>query len=337
MTTPMTAVSLDVVASLAVPIPRRRPRPRLAESAVTVPAMGGSLHLRVAHRPGDDGTAAHDLARVVRRVDRWAARLTRFSATSHLAILNADPARPTMSVRPTLAAVLDWTERATDLARGLLDVTLLDERLAAERGSMIRLSAGPTDPALRWHLVRGPRGGTVMRHGACRFDLDGVAKGWIADRALDLLRDYPAALVDADGDIALRLDADVQWDVGVADPRDPDGEDLALLLLEDHAFAGRFGIATSGTSIHRWPTGPDGHARHHLIDPRTRRPAVTDVVQATIIAGTAREAEVLAKAAVIAGSSAAIELLQAAAIEGALLLLAGDRVVTLPGTGGWSA
>ncbi len=177
----------------------------------------------------------------------------------------------------------------------------------------------------------------MVRHGACRFDLDGVAKGWIADRALGLLRDYPAALVDADGDIALRLDADVGWDVGVADPRDPDGEDLALLRLDEHAFAGRFGIATSGTSIHRWPTGPDGHARHHLIDPRTRLPSVTDVVQATVIASTAREAEVLAKAAVIGGSGAAIGLLDAAGIEGALLLLVGGRVVTLPGTGGWSA
>jgi thiamine biosynthesis lipoprotein len=321
MTMPMTGDGLEVVGPVRVPFPSRGPEPRLAESALTVPAMGGHLQLRVAHLPGDDAAAAHDLARVARRVDRWAARLTRFSATSDLAKLNADPARPVVPVRPTLAAVLDWAERATDLAPALLDVTLLDQRLAAERGSNFSKPAPTNGWALRWHLVRGPRAGTVVRHGACRFDLDGVAKGWIADRALDLLRDYPAALVDADGDIALRLDVDVRWDVGVADPRDPDGDDLALLRLDEHAVAGRFGIATSGTSIHRWPNGPDGHARHHLIDPRTRRPAVTDVLQATVIVG----------------SGAAIGLLETAAIEGALLLLAGGRVVTLPGTGGWSA
>ena len=333
----MTVDGPDLVAPLRVPSSRRGPETRLAESSLTVPAMGGSLRLRVAHRAGDEGAAGHDLARVAWRVDRWAARLTRFSATSDLATLNADPAHPTVPVRPTLAAMLDWAERATDLAPGLLDVTLLDERLAAERGSMIGVPGSSNGRTPRWHLVRGSRGGAVVRHGACRFDLDGVAKGWIADRALGLLRDYPAALVDADGDIALRLDADVGWDVGVADPRDADGEDLALLRLDEHALAGRFGIATSGTSIHRWPTGPDEHARHHLIDPRTRLPSVTDVVQATVIASTAREAEVLAKAAVIGGSGAAIGLLDAAGIEGALLLLVAGRVVTLPGTGGWSA
>jgi thiamine biosynthesis lipoprotein len=56
------------------------------------------------------------------------------------------------------------------------------------------------------------------------------------------------------------------------------------------------GVATSGVTVHRWAAH-----RHHLIDPRTRRPAVTDILQATVVARTAREAEVLAKTAVILG------------------------------------
>ena len=156
------------------------------------------------------------LGRVARRVHAWAARLTRFTATSDLAALNADPSRPMTPVRPTLAAVLDWAERAGDRAEGHLAVSLLDERLAAE-GAERAGSEGEADADLhphRWWLERRPRGAIVRRDGAMRFDLDGVAKGWIADRALELLRRWPAAMVDADGDIAMRLAPGVAWHIG---------------------------------------------------------------------------------------------------------------------------
>jgi len=62
------------------------------------------------------------------------------------------------------------------------------------------------------------------------------------------------------------------------------------------------------TSIHRWQMA-DGRASHHLIDRRTGRPADTDVVQATVIAPTAREAEMIAKSAVILGARRAYSFL----------------------------
>ncbi len=321
----------------------------LPERTLGVPAMGGSLLLRVAGPPAPDAAPDHDLELVARRVERWAARLTRFTTTSDLAALNAHPGRPCSAVRPTLAAVLDWAERATDLVPGLLDVTLLDERLAAESGeppgALAGVPPGPGsgDPAgtagarPRWHLVRRPRGGDVVRRAAFRFDLDGVAKGWIADRALALLRGHPAALVDADGDIAVRPGGAVAWDIAVADPRPGADGDLALLRLDDRAEGATLGIATSGTSVHRWPAAAGGPPRHHLLDPLTRRPADTDVVQATVIAGSAREAEVLAKAAVIAGAEAGMDLLDRPGVHGALLLLDTGEVIALPRTTGWLA
>ena len=71
---------------------------------------------------------------------------------------------------------------------------------------------------------------------------------------------------------------------------------------------------------------------HHLIDPRTGRPAVTDVVQATVIAGSALRAEALAKAAVIAGSVEGFALLERARVRGAVLLNAAGEVQALPVT-----
>lgn len=318
-----------------------------AERTLTVPSMGGSLVLRLAHQPrAGDAVArqavSRDLERVARRVDRWASHLTRFNDTSDLSALNADPGLSPVSVPPTLAATLAWAERAMDLCPGLVDVTLLDERLAAETGPMGTPSptaASPT-PApgtrARWHLVRRARGGTVVRRGTFRFDLDGVAKGWIADRALGLLARYPGAMVDADGDIALRLDDDIAWDIAIADPRRAD-DILAVLRLDGRLPGGLVGVATSGTSVHRWQDAADGSPRHHLLDPRTRRPCLTDVIQATVIMSTAREAEILAKAVVIAGSDAGMDLLDRPGVHGAVLLLDSGDVVALPRTEEWLA
>jgi thiamine biosynthesis lipoprotein len=237
-------------------------------------------------------------------------------------------------VRPTLAAVLDWAERVADASGGRLDITLLDQRLAAQfpdAGSAPDVAPHP------WWLERRMRGGVVHRGGTFRFDLDGVAKGWIADRALEQLARFPAALVDADGDIAMRLSPGMEWFVGIADPRPDHEEDLAVLRLDDRSPGGRVAVATSGTSVHRWQDGAAGTVRHHLLDPLTREPARTDVVQATVIAGTAREAEVLAKSALIAGSDEGFDLLDRSAARGAVLLLTSGDVVALPRTMEWLA
>jgi FAD:protein FMN transferase len=304
--------------------------PIVVERELVVPAMGGTLRLVVGHEPGREMEAGAALAAVAARIGCWASRLTRYTTTSDLAALNADPSRARTPVRATLAGVLDWAERAVHAADGLLDVTMLDERLAAQ-GLLPPVPASPAR-ADRWWLERGPRGGVVRRTGTFRFDLDGVAKGWIADRALELLRRWPAALVDADGDVALRPGSIGAWYVGVADPRPDAAGELAMLRLPGDGPAGRIAVATSGTSVHRWADGPGGTPRHHLIDPRTRRPARTDIVQATVVGRTAREAEVLAKTALIAGSDAGLDRLEDSAALGAILLLTSGETIALPRT-----
>ena len=57
----------------------------------------------------------------------------------------------------------------------------------------------------------------------------------------------------------------------------------------------RGAIATSGRDRRRWVRG--GEEVHHLIDPATGRPAVGEIVRVTVVATSAAEAEVLAKAA----------------------------------------
>ena len=215
------------------------------------------------------------------------------------------------------------------MSDGLVDPSLLDERLAAEAG----LDPGiPAIAGRRWSLRRTARGAAVEREPGVSFDLGGVAKGWLADRALAITPGR-SALVDGDGDVAIRVAPGDTWAVGIGDPR-AEGTLLGALELGATDDTPRtWGIATSGTSVHRWAHA--GGDAHHLIDPRTRRPADTDVVQATVLAGSAREAEVLAKTAVIAGTDRAFGLLDRPGVHGVLLLTQRGELRATPGMVRW--
>jgi thiamine biosynthesis lipoprotein len=177
-----------------------------------------------------------------------------------------------------------------------------------------------------------------VREPGVRLDLDGVAKGWLADRTLDLvLGRVPGhtALVDGDGDVAAWVVAGDELLVGVSDPAADDANLASLRLVADGVGPRRFGVATSGTSVHRW--GHGAAATHHLIDPLTWRPAQTDVIQATVLADTARAAEAFAKATVLAGSDLAAEILDRPGVHGALLLTTRGEIRATPGLLTWLA
>ena len=296
---------------------------------VSRPMMGGIVSVRIVD--DSDGDRLQRAARLVLdRIEAWAGRLTRFSPDSELMRLNT-ATTPLVPIGPTLTAALDWARMAEGMTDGLVDASLLDERLAVEAGLD---PAIPVGAGRRWSLRRTERAAAVEREPGVRFDLDGVAKGWLADRALAITPGR-SALVDGDGDVAIRVAPGDAWAIGIGDPREPGALLGALDLGTDGDVAREWGIATSGTSVHRW-AHPGGGA-HHLIDPRTRRPAATDVIQATVLADTARAAEAFAKTAVIAGTGRAFGLLDHPGVHGVLLLTQRGELRATPGMVRWLA
>ncbi len=186
-------------------------------------------------------------------------------------------------------------------------------RAAAARGRRAAWRAIRVTPASAGRMwVWVPRG--------VRLDLAGVAKGWTANRVANLLAPLGPCLVDAGGDLAARgAPAGLAgWPVAVANPQ-PTEADLALVLLRDA------GIATSGTDFRHW--SHHGHARHHLIDPHTGEPSRTDVLTATVIAGTATAADVHAKTALLLGVRRGLAYLAGKSLAG-LLVRQDARVFT---------
>lgn len=247
-------------------------------------------------------------------------RFSRFRADSELSRVNA-AAGDWVEVTPAFAEVAGLAIEAARTTRGLFDPTVLgallaagydrdfDDLLAGARAQLHPLApAGrAAEIALEADRIRLPRG--------CGIDLGGIAKGWTVDhaahRALAVGADW--ALVSAGGDLRIAGDAPVLA-IDVEDPAGTSGETCLRLGLDAGA------IATSSITRRSW-----GPGLHHLIDPRTSRPAQTGALQATALAATCAEAEVASKVLLLRGEAALAD------IPGVLVLADGPVVTNLPG------
>ncbi|MFD2332807.1 FAD:protein FMN transferase [Cohnella sp. GCM10020058] len=168
--------------------------------------------------------------------------------------------------------------------------TVSDESRGTLHPPGIAAPAAELDPGSRAIRLRS---GTAV-------DLGGIAKGWTARHLAKLARQdgVRTGAIGAGGDLILWGCPPDGWQIGVADPWRPE-QDATGLTLRRGA-----GIATSSAVKRRWQDR-DGHMRHHIVDPRTGRPALTDLVQVTMIAPDAVMAEVYAKCALLLGADKA--------------------------------
>jgi thiamine biosynthesis lipoprotein len=240
-------------------------------------AMGTDVEVLLDAPSGPDSVAALD--RVEADFERLEQTLSRFRPDSELSRLNA--AGRLDAASPDLVRVLELALEAREKTGGRFDPTVHDALVAA--GYDQTFAEVPADgPVVPFEQGCGKAvridGLTIELEPGTHVDLGGIGKGYAVDRACDLLALAGPCLVNAGGDLAVRGGA---WPVGVSD-------DLTLELS-------RGAIATSGRDRRRWRRG--GEELHHLIDPSTGRPAQNDLVRVTVVADSATEAEVLAKAA----------------------------------------
>jgi FAD:protein FMN transferase len=135
-----------------------------------------------------------------------------------------------------------------------------------------------------------------------QIDLGGIAKGWISARAAEIMLQFSdSCAVSAGGDMALNgfPAGERTWAISLEDPLDPDRV-LAVIRIQPG------GLATSAVTRRKWVQG--GEKRHHIIDPRTRKPSLSPWLSVTVYAKSAIVAEVFAKALLIAGPTDIVEL-----------------------------
>ena len=130
------------------------------------------------------------------------------------------------------------------------------------------------------------------------LDLGAVAKGYIVDRAVELLEEkgIDSALINAGGNIGvLGEKPDRPWNLGIKNPRD----DAAEQIFPEYIMSlSEGGLATSGDYERYFME--DGVRYSHLINPHTGY-QVREMRSSTIYAPTALKADILSTAVFIMG------------------------------------
>lgn len=174
--------------------------------------------------------------------------------------------------------------------------TSLDQVLARTNAAP-NLPPQPVDPAFPVEWLDRTKRQVRLLEGR-QVDLGGIVKGWTVDRAAAHLARCGAGLVNAGGDLRVFGQQDEAWEIGIADPFEPD-RDIAYLPL----FSGA--LATSSSQKRRWQQGDAWH--HHLIDPATGLPSDSSIVSATVTAPTCEQADVWAKTVLLLGPEQGLE------------------------------
>jgi thiamine biosynthesis lipoprotein len=256
-------------------------------------------------RPAADAEQRAAEARAV--VERVATTCTRFDPTSDLMRANGAGSHWAVVARECFDALVAAHEAHLETA-GRFDPRVLralaaygyDESLPFESG---RVSL-PERAATPRRRLRGRtwRPGfdaerLAVRVGREPVDLGGIGKGLAVRWASDVLRGAgESVLVEAGGDLMAQgggPDGD-GWMVAVENPLGGE-EPAAVLRVRDRA------CATSSTRVRSWAVG--GTEVHHLIDPRTRRPAEADLRAVTVVGADPALAEVWSKALFVGGRS----------------------------------
>ncbi len=205
---------------------------------------------------------------------------SRFVTQSELNRVNASAGRVIM-VSPLFAQTLRIALDAADETEGLVVPTLggaLEAAGYTRDSSLLAPDPAPAAPL--------PPAGSLFALGrfvgldaGVTVDLNGVVKAIAVDDGL--------ALIDGDGFVSAGGDVATRGELTVALPG---GGSVALR---------RGALATSGSTKRRWLR--NGRVQHHLIDPRTSRPAATPWSQVTACGDSCLAADIAAKAGFLLG------------------------------------
>ncbi|MEM9207935.1 MAG: DUF2271 domain-containing protein [Pseudomonadota bacterium] len=291
--------------------------------------LGTSMDLAV-HGVGE-AVADAAFTRVQNEVQRLEGMFSAYQENSELSQLNRERSLPALSseMRELIAACREWerkSRRSFSCKLGAIHSTwrtAVDAQEPPDRRALRAMARN-----LRRVELPMPDSTPYTLPEGVELDLGGIAKGYIIDRAYDVMREAaPEATgvkVDIGGDARYGGEADDagSWRVGLAGPAAYDNAPSGALRLSDKA------VAASGHQTRTYDIGRRQYS--HILSARDGWP-VHNPAASYVVADTAMVADVLATA--LAGNSAADAAALAEAQTGieSLLVLASGRQIASAG------
>ena len=268
--------------------------------------MGTVVNLRVIsdNRAHAKGAIAASLD----RMQQLEGILSRFQADSQLSRLNNTGQVEQPS--PVLVELLEFSHSLSDQSHGAFDITVkplidLYAKTHCDTGSL------PADDAIAdtlalvdYQQVRLHEDRITLAKPGMAITLDGIAKGYIVDQGVAVLRERGLSnvIVEAGGDLlatGYRTESN-PWRIGIQSPRPEQTSQLATIRVSDRA------VATSGDYMQSYAAD---HSTHHIIDPRTGYSG-RELASATVLAPNTVLADALATTLMVLGTVESLEVIR---------------------------
>lgn len=268
--------------------------------------MGTIVNISVCspdEQPARDGIAA-----CISRMTELSDMMSTYNPDSPLSQLNRDGFLK--NGPPELIDLFLMSRKLSELTNGAFDPTVLPllGRYKEVKKSGILPPPEEIDELLKFvdyrNIMVEPDNTIRYKLPGTRATLDGIAKGYIVDRGVEVLvsSGFTDAYVEAGGDlmtIGTRQDGK-PWKIGIRNPRSDDLNKMDTIDLSNRA------IATSGDYLQYFT---DDRKTHHIINPLTGFSPV-DTASSSILAPTVAKADGLATATMVLGPQAAVALVE---------------------------
>ena len=266
-----------------------------------------------AAKPADEAAIRRATAEAFAEMSRLDSLFSAYRTDSEVARLNNAATTASMIISSDLDSVLRVAEWAAQISNGAFDVTIAPilhlwgfgtdsigiPAPAKITAQMARV--GYKNLELAADVVNQKKMVT-FRHPGMSIDLGGVAKGYVVDRGLAVLRQAGIrdAMITAGGDLRTLtspLTAGRRY-IWIQHPRPANPDSAAQSFFGRFKLEGDAAVSTSG-DYERFFIN-DNKRYHHIIDPHTGYPSAR-AVSVTVIAATSVQADALSTALFVLG------------------------------------
>jgi thiamine biosynthesis lipoprotein len=231
----------------------------------------------------DDKMLAESIEAAFREMNRLSDMMNHYDPGSVVSEINRQAGRRPVNVPRELMEVLVAARRVSERSGGAFDITV---------GALKGWRFSPEDPAMpaageiaavlplinyRDVILDRENGTVLLRRAGMRIDLGGIAKLYILNAGMQVLKRLGVgrAMINGGGDVVVTgTRGGRPWRIGIRHPR-REGELLATVELAQGW------VVTSGDYERYFIR--DGRRYHHILDPRTGYPPVAGPQQVTLV------------------------------------------------------
>ena len=263
------------------------PALELKKFSFTQPHLGTTV--QIVFFSADDEQATQLSQKCFQRIRDLNAIFSDYRDDSELSKLSQKPISEAHKVSEPLFTVIAQAQSISAKTNGAFDITLgKHTQRWRDRSAHRQERPEQRDQVSYQHLKLDPEQQTITLLKPLNLDLGGIAKGYIADQLMLILKEagisQAAVVIGGETVLADAPPGKQGWRIGIENPQQ---EIIGILVLANTA------LSTSGDSYQFFEQ--DGERQSHLIDPTTKKSKINRL-NVTTIAPTAMQADAWATA-----------------------------------------